>query len=189
MAPLVRGAGSPKVSLRGSRSLPPSFAFGKTHLPRQREARERFALRSSPKYCPFPAPLRDRRILLAVVGHDPFTNRRKKALCCPETGNTEEKIKNFFSISLPLWGRWLPEGQTERAAMESTPCHDGRPHGVAPTIPMVALGLIVGVDAHIDPPSTDTLPYVDGGVWAPRPTTPQATLPRTCRGWRLSTAR
>ena len=155
--------------------------------------------RNSPKQSLLPACLgASPRILLAVVGHDPFTNRRKYCVCCPETGNkqknnlkkakiaaqalplhggargggyapshemrthaqrcvapkraTREKIfENFFSISLPLRGRWLPEGQTERAAMESTPCHDGRPHGVAPTIPMVALGLIVGRDAHIPP--------------------------------------
>ena len=32
------------------------------------------------------------RILLAVVGHDPFTNRRKKALCCPEMDNKGENF-------------------------------------------------------------------------------------------------
>ena len=43
----------------------------------------------------------------------------------------------------------------------------------------------VGRDALIAPPSMVVLSYVDGGVWAPRPTTPQATFPRPCRGRRL----
>ena len=38
------------------------------------------------------------------------------------------------------------------------------------------LGLIVGVDAYIDPPSTDTLPYVDGRILS-APTTVDCGLP------------
>ena len=65
--------------------------------------------------------------------------------------------------SLALGGQPADAGRRERRPLQGLP---------------KSLGLIVGVDAHIDPPpSIGTLPYVDGGVWAPRPTPSHAPSP------------